>query len=151
MPPEPPRSTPSDVRSWPGTGKSLDEHYERDDTDEDVWREFVDIDDEERLIRAVLRRRDDELVVEVNSEPRLDRVLGRLTDVAEVVSQTTRPAETVKQMQEMLADSPPAPAPPPLDPEVAADIRDRMERRWIDEEIPALAGMTPRQPAADPT
>jgi hypothetical protein len=26
-----------------------------------------------------------------------------------------------------------------------------MERRWLDEEVPALAGLTPRQAADDPT
>jgi hypothetical protein len=136
---------------WDALVAELDEHYERADSDEDVWHEFVDIDDEERLIRAVLRRRDDELEVEVNSEARLDRVLGQLTEVAEVVSESTRPVSTLKQVKEMLAESPPAQAPPPPDPELAAEIRDRMERRWLEEEIPALAGMTPRQAAADPT
>jgi hypothetical protein len=138
-------------RGWDDLETLLDRLYERDDADEGLWHEFLDIDDEERLIRAVLRRRDNELEVEVNSEARLARVLTQLTGSVEVVSQATRPAETVRQMREMLADSPPTEAPRPLDPEFATEIRDRMERRWLDEEIPALAGMTPRQAAADPT
>ncbi|MEX2423322.1 MAG: SEC-C domain-containing protein [Acidimicrobiia bacterium] len=143
------RLCPTD--GWNALEAALDEHYERDDTDEDVWREFVEIDEEERLIRAVLRRRDDELEVEVNSEERLARVADQLFDVAEVVSETIRPARTLKEVQAMQADSPPLPAPPPVDPEVVAELRDRYERRWLDEEIPALSGMTPRQAAADPT
>ncbi|MEX2279631.1 MAG: SEC-C metal-binding domain-containing protein [Acidimicrobiia bacterium] len=136
---------------WDTLVAALDEHYERTDTDENVWHEFVAIDDEERVIRAVLRRHDDELEVEVNSEPRLDRVLDELAGVAEVVFTTSRPIGSARQIQEMLAESPPPQAPPSLDPEFAAEIRGRMERRWLEEEIPALAGMTPRQAAADPT
>lgn len=136
---------------WDILATELDRLYERSDLGEEVWHEFVDLDEEERLIRAVLRRRDDELVVEVNSEARRDRVLDRLAELAEVVSETSRPATTLKQMEEMLADSPPVQAPPPPDPQFVTGIRDRLERRWLDEEIPALAGMTPRQAAADPT
>ncbi len=138
-------------KGWDDLETLLDRLYERADTDDDLWHEFLDIDDEERLIRAVLRRHDSELEVEVNSEARLHRVLTQLSKAVEVVSQTTRPAETFRQMKEMLADSPPTQAPPPVDQAVAVEIRDRMERRWLDEEIPALAGMTPRQAAADPT
>lgn len=34
---------------------------------------------------------------------------------------------------------------------VVEDWIDRIERRWCDEPVPALSGMTPRQAAADPT
>jgi hypothetical protein len=43
---------------------------------------------------------------------------------------------------------------PPDSPELANamhEIRDRFERQWCDEEVPALGGVTPRQAAADPT
>lgn len=135
---------------WDALEAELDELYDRVDPDEDVWHEVLDIDDE-LLIRAVLRRRDEELEVEANSEERLDGVLGELAHVAEVVSQTVRPAETLQEMEEVLAGSPPVQAPPPPDPKMAAEVRDQMERRWLDEKIPALAGMTPREAAADPT
>jgi hypothetical protein len=38
-----------------------------------------------------------------------------------------------------------------LPPEVREQIQDRFERRWCDEQVPALGGITPRQAAADPT
>ena len=42
----------------------------------------------------------------------------------------------------------------PSDPEsseLVEQIRDQLERRWCDETVPALGGLTPRQAAADPT
>jgi len=42
-----------------------------------------------------------------------------------------------------------------LDPEGAGEamrqIQEQMEDRWMNEPVPALAGLTPRQAAADPT
>jgi hypothetical protein len=35
--------------------------------------------------------------------------------------------------------------------EVREQLQDRFERRWCDEQVPALGGLTPRQAAADPT
>lgn len=47
-----------------------------------------------------------------------------------------------------------ADAPPEIPPEVQArvirDLLDRHYHRWPDESLPALAGKTPRQAAADP-
>lgn len=38
----------------------------------------------------------------------------------------------------------------PQHAELFEQIRDRIERRWCDETIPALGGLTPREAAADP-
>lgn len=38
-----------------------------------------------------------------------------------------------------------------LDPEMVAQIQEDMEQRWLDESVPALGGVTPRQAADDPT
>jgi hypothetical protein len=38
-----------------------------------------------------------------------------------------------------------------LDPEIVAQIQEDMEQRWLDESVPALGGVTPRQAADDPT
>lgn len=43
-----------------------------------------------------------------------------------------------------------AASPVPIGP-VAVEIQDRFERRWCDEEVPALDELTPRQAAGDPT
>lgn len=140
--------------TWDELEAVLDEHYVKDEDDE-VWTEYLPLDDDERLIRAIIRQRDNEVEVEVNSEARMERVLTTLNDVAEVVSQTVRPATTLKEindLQETMGDSPePAEPDPPVPPEVLEEMRDRLERRWLDEEVPALGGVTPRQAAADPT
>jgi hypothetical protein len=41
--------------------------------------------------------------------------------------------------------------PPDVPAEVREQVQGMMERRWCDEEVPALAGLTPRQAAADPS
>jgi hypothetical protein len=38
-----------------------------------------------------------------------------------------------------------------LMPEIVVQIQEHMERRWLDESVPALGGVTPRQAADDPT
>jgi hypothetical protein len=136
---------------WDALAAVLDDRYERADGDADSWHALVDIDEDERLIRAVLRRRGDELEIEVNSEERLEEVLDELADVTEIVSRTSRPASTLAQAKEMLAHGPPTEVPSPSGLELAAEIRDRLELRWLDENIPALGGVTPREAAADPT
>jgi len=35
--------------------------------------------------------------------------------------------------------------------QIVAQLQDEMERRWLDESVPALGGVTPRQAADDPT
>ena len=38
-----------------------------------------------------------------------------------------------------------------FDPATEEQLRDMMEQRWLDENVPALRGVTPRQAAVDPT
>jgi hypothetical protein len=40
---------------------------------------------------------------------------------------------------------PPQPKPEPLPPEVIAELEERMIRQWLEESIPALGGLTPRE------
>lgn len=137
---------------WDQLVATLDSAYEPDESDFNVWREMHPIDEDESIVRATLRRDEDDLVVDVNSDARLERVLDVLDPVAEVVSQTRNPATTMRQVKEAFANSAPSDEPAePLPPEFMAEIRDRYERRWLDQEIPALGGITPRQAAADPT
>ena len=55
-------------------------------------------------------------------------------------------------MEQAIAQEPPADAPEPLilPPEAIADLEERMLRQWVDESIPALGGMTPRQAVRTP-
>ncbi|WP_329054939.1 SEC-C metal-binding domain-containing protein [Amycolatopsis sp. NBC_01488] len=125
----------------------LDETYERDD---DTWHEYVTTNGTKR-IRATLRLDGHELTVHANSDARIDRVLTvlrKLDPKLTVVNESRQPA------QEAVRSSSFAESPPPSVPEAAAIldqfIRD-YEQKWLDEPIPALAGHTPRQAAADPT
>jgi hypothetical protein len=57
-----------------------------------------------------------------------------------------------KSVEEMLLEPSRGPEPEPiiLPPEAIAELEDRMIRRWLDESIPALGGLTPRQAAETP-
>lgn len=156
--------------------QALDSIYDRadqtDDTetdgspDEDVsvarWFEHVTTDGMTRL-RATVELAGDQVRVHTNSEARLDRVLAVLRGVEPaiaLVEQTRRPARDAREMQQLAARFPTAGSSgfgkqlDPTDPDVAAALtqlaRD-FEHRWLDEPVPALAGYTPRQAAADPT
>jgi tetratricopeptide (TPR) repeat protein len=143
----------------------LDETYERDD-DPGITRWFEHVTSHGRQrIRATLRLDRHEVTIEANSEARIDRVLDTLhalDPTLTVVNQSRRPARDTHEAAALLADALPAGEDPtslldpadPADPEVVAAV-DRFvrdyERTWLDEPIPALAGHTPRQAAADPT
>jgi hypothetical protein len=144
----------------------LDQTYQRDDAhtaqwDTAQWVEHVTTDGTQR-IRATLRLDGQELTVHTNSEARIDRVLGTLhalDSTLTVVDQSRQPARDAREAAALATRTAPtgedsAHRLDPADPAVAAAldqfIRD-YEQKWLDESIPALAGHTPRQAAADPT
>jgi hypothetical protein len=57
-----------------------------------------------------------------------------------------------KSLEQALAEERPQDVPEPaiLPPEAIADMQERMLRQWIDESIPALDGMTPREAVQTP-
>jgi tetratricopeptide (TPR) repeat protein len=137
----------------------LDETYQRDDTDTPQWFEHVTIDGTE-WIRATLRLDGPELTINTISEARIDRVLNTLHPLdptLTVIDQSRQPARDVREAAALPARATPSDedATHQLDPAVAAAALDQFirdyERKWLDEPIPALAGYTPRQAAADPT
>lgn len=134
----------------------LDKTYERDD-DASQW--FERLTDGMEPIRATLCLDGHDLTVHTNSEVRLDRVLNtlrKLDPTLTVIAESRQPARNAREAAALAANTPPDEVEPldPTDPAVAAAldgfIRD-YERKWLDEPIPALAGYTPRQAAADPT
>jgi hypothetical protein len=149
------RLRPAD--GWDELTSVLDDAYHTAEDEPGVWREMFDVRPEERIIRATLRRDGSELVIDANSETRLQRVLARLTDVTEVVAQTARPLRNPAELEAAREESPPTEPSERLVPlkslgrDVVDQLADMMERRWIDEEVPALGGVTPRQAAVDPT
>lgn len=126
----------------------LDPRYEQHG---DTWSEVHQLEGSDNLIRATLRLDADRISVETMSETRMDRVLAVLLgeiEGARVVRDERRPLTVPAQPA-------PAEAGPGLeDPGLFAAAEawiEESERRWCDEEVPALAGLTPRQAAADPT
>jgi hypothetical protein len=104
----------------------------------------------DRRILAIVTLKAEELEVETMSRRRMARCRGRLEDLLRT---RIRLAETTtRSAAEMLAEPPPEDEPEPLvlPPEVVAEMKDRMLRRWLDESIPALDGMTPREAARTP-
>ena len=90
------------------------------------------------------------LEVEAMSQPRLDacrqRLEGLLGDRIHLVG--TRAVSAARAVRE----SKPRPKPegPVVPPEVIAELEERMLRQWIDDSIPALGGLTPRQAVKTP-
>lgn len=124
------------------------------------WHEYVTTHGMQR-IRATFVLEDDRVVVESNSAARADRVLAAI--------RAAHPAATVVsderiEMKDALAarkSRPPTEADEassgmldPNDPQVAeflAQVAQQYEQAWLDDSIPALSGLTPRQAAEDPT
>jgi hypothetical protein len=104
---------------------------------------------------AELRIEGDELTVSTNSEPRMETVMGRLEDLelpgTVVADGVTDPGELMTRASAGAADRlDPAELPPDLQAAVEGHLA-AMEEAWIDERIPALGGVTPREALADPT
>lgn len=127
--------------------RELDAVYERQ---EDQWVEMQSIEEDERILRATLQLDADLVTVTTMSEERMDRVLeilefkigGKLiSDEREpFIPGTSGPAPSAG-----------LPADVDMGSEAIEQIQDLMEHRWMNESVPALAGLTPRQAAADPT
>jgi hypothetical protein len=123
------------------------------DGDKPEWRLARDSTNMSNTTIAVLRLDGSELLGDVNSDERAD-------ELRELVAAALPAAEfvddDVRELGEALEDFDPATAPPPLDqndPAIRQVLEQHileMERRWLDESIPALGGRTPREAAADP-
>jgi len=139
---------------------TLEETYDRDesDTDQPRWFEHVVTHGMER-IRATLSLSGNELRVETNSEQRMDRVLDQLSSAVPslvVSSQSRRPAEDIAEAMSRAPGTPTGSAnlldsDDPAITKALDEVVRQHERNWLDDAIPALAGRTPREAAADPT
>lgn len=132
----------------------LDATYERDDDEVREWIDFVTTDGMRR-VRSTLRL-DDQLHIQTNSEKRLDRILDELRTLdpsLTVLDESRQPIDDARQAAEAFDLL--APRGPDLDDAEAALVMEQFirdyEQKWLDDSIPALAGRTPRQAAADPT
>lgn len=134
----------------------LDTTYDRVDGEEGQWIEHVTTQGAER-IRATLELDGEHLRVESNSEARLDRVLTRVRELQPGLTLTSEARKPIADVQEAMTRAPfrgTSATLDPDDPAVAAALTEfirNQEQAWLDEPIPALAGATPREAAADPT
>ncbi len=127
--------------------------FQRDD--EDTFTLVRDTKNQPDTLIATLTITDDRLDVSVNSDARLAEardLVARILPDAELLDHDLR------DLDEMLteAESSPVRAVPGVsedDPALAAALEQhvrKLERRWVDEPIPALGGRTPRDAAQDP-
>ena len=101
-----------------------------------------------RRILATLTLTPETLEIETISEQRLNRCRRRLERLLGERIQLLR--TEAKSMQQALAEGRPQEEPVVLPPEAMADLEQQMLRHWIDESIPALDGMTPREAVQTP-
>lgn len=123
---------------------ALDDAFER--VRDHEWYDSAELEGETR-IRAIIVLDGDTLTVSTNSEERMDETLAtvaRIDPSAEVV------ADERTGIDELGEAAPPG----ETDPAVAAALDEYIRMRetnWLDESIPALEGLTPREAADDPT
>ena len=137
--------------TWEALTTELDANFERADDSDNEWETTFLNDADERVLRGTLRREDSQLIIETMSEERIDDILDTLTSVT-VLEETREPVVIPSPLGPRPSSGSVSPA--PLDPEaraMLAEIMQQKEEAWLDEEIPLLDGLTPRQAAADPT
>ncbi len=141
--------------------RHLDRTYQTDEKD-GAWSEHHDLNEDEGVVRATFHLDGGQLHISTNSHERADRILERL-DRAVTVTVVVDDRVPVD-----LADGVPGARPLGLPDlrrvsdampvvgsaelaELTEQISDQFERRWCDESVPALGGLTPRGAVADPT
>jgi hypothetical protein len=132
---------------------SLDSLYDRDESGEQTWFEHVTTQGMER-IRATMQLDGDELRVETNSEGRYERILAAITGVqpeVELIGERRRGMDEIEPAEPESNSGATIDLTNPAIQEALQQFMRQQEQAWLDEPIPALAGVTPRQAAADPT
>ncbi|HEX4219271.1 MAG TPA: DUF1841 family protein [Acidimicrobiales bacterium] len=127
-------------------------------TDAGAWEEWVEVDGR-RWLRSSVDLDGDVLTLSANSEERFERLrdlVGTAVPGLDLIDEERLPAaEAMRDSASGPRTSSPAPGvgddmPPEMAEALAALVREQ-EDRWVDEPVPALAGLTPRQAADDPT
>jgi hypothetical protein len=137
--------------TWKALAAELDARYDRTGDTEDEWETSFVNDKGETVLRGTLAKEGSQLIIETMSEERLDAILATLTQIT-VLRETRDPVI----VPGALDARPPAaiadPDPPDSETyEMLTEIMRQKEEAWLDESIPLLDGLTPRQAAADPT
>lgn len=118
-----------------------------------VFHQMLDRDGA-RWVRGTLRLDGDRLRIEANSEARFEglqeRIAALVPDAQPLGIRRTGFQEAIARASAGAASAP-GPKPPPGTEELIAEYLADQDRRWLDLEIPALGGRTPREAAGDPT
>ncbi len=123
------------------------------DRDVDRFVQYIEIDGD-KVIRGWINVDGDEVVIDTNSVERRERLAELLQgtiDGAVFVEESERPADEVLRDARQSGALPVAGPVPPEAAEFLAEHMADYARKWVDMEIPALGGMTPRQALDDPT
>jgi hypothetical protein len=131
-----------------GTALAGMDDFEFDDADA-AWIWFRPDQGERRTLLARVRPIADRLVVEVDSDQRLERLRRRLETIPGVAFERSSPVEEADFHPSRSAP----PAPVDADPEMLAAAQAMIHDHymgWIDEAIPALGGRTPREAVRTP-
>ena len=141
--------------SWGRLSETLDRVFRR--SEDNQWTEFIEINGTS-MVRSILRREDDTLVLQANSVERFERVLqvlreeiGEFEILDEVRTNLSSSADVASTRSALSSKTS---TDEEIPDEILAAVRHLMREKedtWLDESIPALGGLTPRQAAADPT
>jgi hypothetical protein len=116
----------------------------------DGWTQWIEVDGR-KWMRAEVSLDGDVLKLTANSEGRFERITELVREAVggiELVDE--RRVSAAEIARRSLGRTPPEHDDQPGVEALDAFMREQ-ERRWVDEAVPALAGLTPRQAAADPT
>ena len=118
------------------------------------WHLVRDSANQPNTLVLTLALEGDTLRGEVNSDARAAELRALVASVVPDAQLVDHDVRTFDELERDLSHSPRAATPNLLeDPEhaeFAAVVAAEFERRWLDEPVPALRGLTPRQAAADP-
>lgn len=118
-----------------------------------VWSDLWTKPGGDQILRGTVRYEDGGLHLDTNSAARLERLLhtvrGAVPDAALILAERTDPRDALAQPRESLETS--EEVIPPAVESAVDELVQRKEAEWVDETIPALAGLTPRQALDDPT
>jgi hypothetical protein len=139
-----------EVPSEASARQTLDRLYDQAE-EAGTWTESFALSPDERIDRAMLHLEGNELSLQTNSEERADRVLTALKAAIPPLRVVSDERKGLEELRRSLPPGSPTSPPVVVPPEVREQIQAQLEKHWCDEAVPALAGMTPRQAAADPT
>jgi tetratricopeptide (TPR) repeat protein len=105
-------------------------------------------------VRVTMTLEGDHLHVNANSDKRLERTVTTLRELDPTAALLTHQRTTASDLAPPAGSAPLQHDPGLSDPAVITAVHDtilKYEAAWLDESVPALGGLTPRQCAEDPT